>query len=190
MVYQSGLRYLRGTGDFKGQIHVPMCIRIRIKLQQLQQQDPAASLGEMVWTATNTFYNREQKREAKAQEREKRKETRHDQMLATLQWSPMANPESVKDKAQSKCLICRQVGHGAKECPNCDKSPKMACYKCHQLEHWVALCPWNPRASRSSTKSSLMMVQQDWSSSLQLAHLSQITTVGLEPRVQLAMAVR
>ena len=31
---------------------------IRIKLQQLQQQDPAASSDEMVQTATNTFYNR------------------------------------------------------------------------------------------------------------------------------------
>ena len=31
---------------------------IRIKLQQLQQQDPAASLDEMVQTATSTFYNR------------------------------------------------------------------------------------------------------------------------------------
>ena len=31
---------------------------IRINLQQLQQQDPAASLDEMVQTATNTFYNR------------------------------------------------------------------------------------------------------------------------------------
>ena len=49
---------------------------IRIKLQQLQQQDPAASLDEMVQTATNTFYNRVQEKEAKAQEREKRKETR------------------------------------------------------------------------------------------------------------------
>ena len=38
---------------------------IRIKLQQLQQQDPAASLDEMVQTPTNTFYNREQEREAK-----------------------------------------------------------------------------------------------------------------------------
>ena len=47
---------------------------IRIKLQQLQQQDPAASLDEMVQTATKTFYNRNQEREAKAQEREKRKE--------------------------------------------------------------------------------------------------------------------
>ena len=43
---------------------------IRIKLQQLQQQDPASSLDEMVQTATNTFYNREQEREAEAQERE------------------------------------------------------------------------------------------------------------------------
>ena len=50
---------------------------IRIKLQQLQQQDPAASLGEMVQTATNTFYNRDQEREDKAQEREKKKEPRH-----------------------------------------------------------------------------------------------------------------
>ena len=52
---------------------------IRIKLQQLQQQDLVASLNEMVQTATNTFYNREQEREAKAQERERRKETRHAQ---------------------------------------------------------------------------------------------------------------
>ena len=48
----------------------------------------------MVQTAPNTFYNREQEREAKAQEREKRKETRHAQMLAALQGTPLANPES------------------------------------------------------------------------------------------------
>ena len=57
---------------------------IKIKLQQLKQQDPAASLDEMVQTATDTFYNREQEREVKAQQREKRKETGHAQMLATL----------------------------------------------------------------------------------------------------------
>ena len=39
---------------------------IRIKLEQLQQQDSAASLDEMVQTATDTFYNREQEREATA----------------------------------------------------------------------------------------------------------------------------
>ena len=53
----------------------------------------------MIQTATNTFYNREQEREAKAQERERRKETRHAQMLAALQGSPMVNLESLKDKA-------------------------------------------------------------------------------------------
>ena len=72
---------------------------IRIKLQQLQQQDSAASLDEMVQTATNTFYNREQEREAKAQEMEKRKETKHAQMLAVLQGSSMTNPESLKDNS-------------------------------------------------------------------------------------------
>ena len=77
---------------------------IRIKLQQLQQQDPDASLDEMVQTATNTFYNREQEREAKAQERERRKEISHAQMLAALQGSPMANHESLKDKVKVKSL--------------------------------------------------------------------------------------
>ena len=74
---------------------------IRIKLQQLQQQDPAASLDEMVQTATNTFYNREQEKEAKPQERERRKETRHAQMLATLQGSPMANPSPCRTRHEA-----------------------------------------------------------------------------------------
>ena len=50
---------------------------IRIKLQHLQQQDPDASLDEMVQAATNTFYNRDQERKAQAQEKEERKEIRH-----------------------------------------------------------------------------------------------------------------
>ena len=53
----------------------------------------------MVQIATSTFYNREKEREAKIQERDKRKDIRHAQMLAALQGSPMANPESLKDKA-------------------------------------------------------------------------------------------
>ena len=60
----------------------------RIKLQQLQQQNPAVSLDEMVQAATN----REHEREAKAQERERRREIKHAQMLAALQGSPMAKP--------------------------------------------------------------------------------------------------
>ena len=132
---------------------------IRIKLQ-LQKQDSAASLDEMVQTATNTFYNREQDKEPRPRRRRER-ETRHAQMLAALQRSPMANPESLKDKARDKSLICRQVGHWAKECPNHDKSPRTACHKCHQLGHWAALCPRDPRASRSSAKPSLRVVQED-----------------------------
>ena len=46
---------------------------IRIKLQQLQQQDPAASLDEIVQTATNTFYNREQDKEPRPRRRRERK---------------------------------------------------------------------------------------------------------------------
>ena len=60
---------------------------IRIKLQQLQQQDPAASLDEMVQTTTNTFYNRKQERETKAQEKENTKEASYTQMLASFQKS-------------------------------------------------------------------------------------------------------
>ena len=71
---------------------------IRIKFKQLQQQDPTASFDEMVQTATNTFYTREQEREAKDQGREKSKDTRHTQMLNILQGSCMANPESLKKK--------------------------------------------------------------------------------------------
>ena len=52
----------------------------------------------MVQTATDTFYNREQEKEAKAQEKGRKKETRHAQMLAALQGSPMANLESLKDR--------------------------------------------------------------------------------------------
>ena len=65
--------------SYKGQVilkdkFLPHCASdIRIKLQQLQQQDPTASLDEMVQTATNTFYNREQEKEAKTQEKERKK---------------------------------------------------------------------------------------------------------------------
>ena len=122
--------------------------------------------------------------------RGRKRETRHAQMLAALQRRPVANPESLKDKARDRCLICRQAGHWAKECPNHDKSPRTACHKCHQLGHWAALCPQDPRASRSSAKPTLTMVQGDQSGPLQPARLSQITITGLEPRVQLDVADR
>ena len=88
-----------------------MCFRHQDKVTTLEQQGPAASLDEMVQTATKIFYNREQERKAMAQEREKRKETRHAEVLAALQGSLMTNPKFIKDKARGKCLICRQAGH-------------------------------------------------------------------------------
>ena len=75
-----------------------MCIRHQDKVTTATAAGSAASLDEMVQTATNTFYNREQEKEPKAQEREKKKETRYAQMLAAFQRSPIANPESLKDK--------------------------------------------------------------------------------------------
>ena len=76
-VYQSGLDSYEGQVILKDKFLSQCAFDIRIKLQQLQQQDPASSLDEMVQTATNIFYNREQERKAKTQEREKRKETSH-----------------------------------------------------------------------------------------------------------------
>ena len=141
---------------------------IRIKLQQLQQQNPAAFIDEMVQTATSTFYNREQVREAKAQEREKREKTSHAKMLATLQGSPVANPESLKDKEGGKCLICRQAGHWAKKCPNHDKCPKTACYKCHQLGHWTALC-----LGTQEPQGQVPSLPSQWFNRTEVAHSSQ-----------------
>ena len=60
-------------------------------------------------------------------------------MLAALQGSPMANPESLKDK--DKGLIYRQAGHWPKECRNHDKPPKTVCYKCHQFGGILPLGP-------------------------------------------------
>ena len=54
---------------------------IRIKLQQLQQQDPTASLDEMVQTASHTFYNREQE---KPRPKKGRKEKRQGMLRCCL----------------------------------------------------------------------------------------------------------
>ena len=107
-------------------------------------------------------------------------------------WRPSREApwQTLKDKARDKCLICSQAGHWAKECPNHDKSSRMACHECHQLGHWVTLCLRDPGASRSSAKPTLTMVQEDLSGPLQPAHLSQITIMGLEPRVQRDVAAK
>ena len=54
---------------------------IRIKLQQLQQQDPTAFLDEMVQTASHTFYNREQE---KPRPKKGRKEKRQGMLRCCL----------------------------------------------------------------------------------------------------------
>ena len=54
---------------------------IRIKLQQLQQQGPSASLDEMVQTASHTFYNREQE---KPRPKKGRKEKRQGMLRCCL----------------------------------------------------------------------------------------------------------
>ena len=54
-VYQSELRLLQGTGDFKDKFLSQCAPDIRIKLQQLQQQNPDASSDEMVQIDTSTF---------------------------------------------------------------------------------------------------------------------------------------
>ena len=92
------LDYHQGQVILKDKFLSQCASDIRIKLQQLLQQDPVACLDEIVQTATNTFYNRTGEG-GQGQEREKRKEIRHGQMLAALQGSPMANPKSLKDKA-------------------------------------------------------------------------------------------
>ena len=56
-------------------------------------------LDEMIQTATNTFYNREQEKDANVQERERKKETRYAQMLAAFQESIMAHPKPLNGKA-------------------------------------------------------------------------------------------
>ena len=56
----------------------------------------------------------------------------------------------------------------------------------------VGMCPQDPRALRSSAKTSLSMVQQDlsWRSPLRPTCLAQITITGLASRVQLRVAGR
>ena len=86
---------------------------IGIKLQQLQQQDPAASLDEMVQTATNTFYNRTgEGGKGPGKGEKERDKTCPDAGCPPRK--PCGKPRVLKNKAPGKCLICKQAGHWAK----------------------------------------------------------------------------
>ena len=119
-VYQSGLRLLQGTGDFKGQISVPMCIRHEDKIITAVV---AVSLDEMIQTVTNNVYNRT----GEGDQVPRKGEKEGDKACPDAGHPPR--------KPYGKCQICRQAGYEAKEGPNRDKSTKKACYKFHQLGH-------------------------------------------------------
>ena len=82
---------------------------IRINLQQLQQQDPAASLDEMVQTATDTFYNREQEREAKGPGKGENERDKACPDAGCLPGKSYGKPQVLEGQAQGKCLICIQA---------------------------------------------------------------------------------
>ena len=102
---------------------------IRIKLQQLQKQDPAASLDEMIQTATNTFYNREEEREAEAQEREKKERDKACLDAGCPPGKPYGKPRILEGQSmrQRPNLYTGGALGLSNECPNCDRSPKTAC---------------------------------------------------------------
>ena len=116
---------------------------------------------------------------------------------AQLSKAPAVEAEREENPAQGKACCAgnqdskkrtQQKAHADQSQIPEDLRLRMACHKGHQLGHWVALCPRDPRASRSSAKHSLTMVQEDGSSPLQPARLLQITITGLKPRVQLDVA--
>lgn len=67
-----------------------------------------AFLDEVVQMTTNSFYNREQERKAKAQKRERRKEERHAKMLATQQ--PTQSPEGQGTRQMPNLQTVRTLG--------------------------------------------------------------------------------
>ena len=56
----------------------------------------------MVQTAINTFYNREQEKEAKAQERERRKEIRAHLAAGCLPGKPYGKPQVLEGQGRRK----------------------------------------------------------------------------------------
>ena len=82
--------------------------------------DPSVTLDELVNTASTVFYNWDQMVEAKAQEKERRKESRHAQMMAAS--CPNEGPAVPKNTLtlqpqKDKCCICHQMATGHRSAP-------------------------------------------------------------------------
>lgn len=128
-VYQYGLRLFQRTGDFKGQISVAMCIRHHPGNYNSSSNRTLLPLLSRDGTDSQNIYNRAQEGgQDPGKGRKGRDKACPD--AGCPPGSPMKNPESLKDKAQGKCLICREPAHWAQECSFHDKSPKTICYKC------------------------------------------------------------
>ena len=75
------------------------------EIQKLQQQDSGATLDERIQMVTNTYYNREQEKEAKAQEKERKKELRWVKMIVALQIHTQSTSKAPKRKPDRKHQI-------------------------------------------------------------------------------------
>ena len=125
---------------------------------------PGVSLDEMVTTANAVFYSHDHEREARAQEWEKQKETRHTQVcLQNIHSHILEALNGLLQKTLNVTDMCLSVGHWAKKCPNHNTLPQMPCYQCKAAGHLVALCPLGQRALTPEAATALR-----WSSGLKL----------------------
>lgn len=146
------------------------------------------------WPRPILFYGHDQEEEARAQEKEKRKETQHTQLLAThvaqsmSRGSPGPDQNSKKD---NKCSIYRETGHWTKSCPNRDKPPQSPCYKCKEMGHWAALCPMGCRVPGPlELPMVLELLSQEGRGPGRSAPIHDTDITGLESRVTMDMAGR
>lgn len=110
----------------------------------------------MLATASTVFYNHDQETEVRVEEKKKRKEVRHAQMLADLQGKATSKGTlEEKDKSESKCHICQQQGHWAQGCHNKHTLLSTGYYKYGQHGDWATLCPLTWGATGARTTSNL-----------------------------------
>lgn len=86
-----------------------MSSHIRITFENVPQQDPGATLEEVILIAT-TDYNREQNREAKTQEKEMKKAFSHVQMIAALQRHTLKSIKALKVNQVGNAGFAQSLG--------------------------------------------------------------------------------